>query len=244
MNWGTLVATIRSRNQKSASEDEKIKTQICDSIALLRQQRLRFNQGKLAITLTADKGTYVVSGPAAGEATGLPADLLAIKVKRLWLDYNGNADDKQPVHRTTFDELEAMRSGAIVSGAPVAWAFYAGKLELYPPSDLSTSILRGPYVKDIGTPYYTATTADPPVYTFKQPDGTAMADAYTTAWFDQLLGYNIVRFHAEWQLWSGPWQGQDGQGDRAAQKFAEALALCQETTDLQQLPSTVQGWIP
>lgn len=242
--FGTMVATIRTACNKGASEDTRIKRQIVDSIALHRRERLRWNQGALAITLTADIGTYVGSSPGTGEATGVPTDLVAVNVDYLFLDYAGDADDRQRVKKVSPQRMNELRCGVPVAGAPCFWTIFGGKLELYPPSDLSTSILRGPYVKDAGTLSYTATTADPPVYTFLDPLGVAITDAYTSAWFDQKRGFNIIRHHAEWQLWTSVWQGLTGQGDQAAQRYAEALSAAQEITDLQQAPHSIAPWVP
>lgn len=240
-NWGTLVATIRSRNNKSATEDDRIKTQLCDSIALHRRERLAWNQAAFSLTLTADQETYA----KGALATTLPSDLIAIQGRELTLLYGGDVTDQQPVMHVSRETMREMRYGTSVSDAPCFWAFWDEKLELYPPSDLSTSVLKGSYIQDVGTPTYTATTANPPVFSFLKPDGTAMADSYTNPWFDQKQGFNIIRYHAEWSLWNGVWQATAGQGELAAQRYAEALDAAQQITDLQvSQPGQIEVWLP
>ena len=244
-NWGTAVATIRRRTHKAASEDGNIKAAICDAVALLRRESLRWNQARFALTLTATQATYELNAVGAVLATKLPSTLLKIIGKKLDLDYTGLADSRTPVMWVPRETMESMRRGTPVDGEPAYWTFWDEKLELCPASDASTYILSGAYIADVGTPTYSATTADPPVYTFTQPDGsTAMTDAFTNPWFDQRAGFNIVTWKAEWDLWTSFWQATAGQDERAGMKYADALAAAQEISDAQSSGRQVQVFDP
>lgn len=230
-NWGTAVAVIRTRAKKSASEDTRIKQSICDLIALHRGDRLKWTQAWLAKTLTLNTGTY-----------DLTADVISLLGDRGWILREGVADDRWPVDRVSRAEMERMRSTLALSGVPSFFSFWDERLELYPASDSSAHVLRMPYVKDVGTPFYTATTADPPVFTFKQPDGTAMADSFTNPWFDPLQGFQVTVYGALAKLWADFWEAQAGQDTKAQLAFAEALALAEDLSALQQLPHRVDPW--
>lgn len=241
MNFGTAVATIRLRAKKSASEDPTIKRAIIDTIALHRREKLFWNQARLAYTLIAGQATY---GPAP--AHSLPADIVALTGERGYLDTLGSADQRTPVLWVSREKMDALRAGSsLTPGATSYFSWWDEQLEIYPPAANSTDILRVTYVQDAGTPVYSATTADPPVYSFFQPDGTtALTDAYTSPWFAQKKGFNLTCWHAEWQLWTSDWRGLAGQGDTAAQKYAEALDGAQIITDSQSSARRIQPWIP
>ncbi len=244
-NWGTAVATIRRRTHKGASEDTNIKVALCDAIALLRHERLRWNQARFALTTVTDQASYEANAIGAALPTKLPSGTLAIVGKHLDLDYTGDANLRTPIVWVPREEMDALRRGTVVSSEPVFWTFWDEKLELYPPPDADTHIVRGAYIQDVGTPTYSATTADPPVYTFTKPDASgAMNDAFTSAWFDQRQGFNLVTWKAEWDLWTSFWQANAGQDERAALKYAEALAAAQDLTDLQSAGRQLRPYDP
>lgn len=230
-NFGTMVARIRTLAKKSASEDSRIKVAIIEAIATHRATRLRWNQAWLAMTLTLNQGTYTP-----------PTDLISLIGSRGWILREGVADDRWPVDRISRDEMERLRSTLAISGVPCHFTFWDEKVEVYPPSDSSAHIFRIPYVQDVGTPTYSATTTDPPVYTFLKPDGTAMADAYTSSWFDLKAGFQMIMQYALYTLWSQVWEATAGQDTKAQLAFAEALALAEDLTSLQQLPHRVDPW--
>lgn len=230
-NWGTAVAIIRTRAKKSSSEDTRIKIALCDFIALHRGDRLKWSQAWLAKTLTLDTATY-----------DLGSSVVSLLGDRGWILRDGVADDRWPVDKISRSEMERYRSSLAISGVPSYWSYWDERLELYPASDSSSHVFRIPYVADVGTPYYTATTADPPVFTFKQPDGTAMADSFTNAWFDPLLGFQCTVYGALYKLWAEVWEADAGQDTKAQMAFAEALALAEDLTSLQQLPHRVDPW--
>lgn len=230
-DFGTMVARIRTTAKKSSSEDSRIKIAIIEAIATHRSARLRWNQAWLAMTLTLNQGTYTP-----------PTDLISLIGSKGWIIRDGVADDRWPVERISRDDMEAYRSTLQISGVPSYFSFWDEAIELYPPSDSNAHVLRMPYVKDVGTLSYTATTADPPVYAFKDPAGAAMTDAYTSPWFDLKMGFQMIMYYALGDLWSNIWEADAGQDQKAQMRFAEALALAEDLTTLQQLPHRIDPW--
>lgn len=238
MNWGTMYATIRRRCRKTAADDVDIKVAICDAIALHRRERLRWNQARMSLTLAVNTSVY-------GPSEGLPADLVAIIGRTIFLDWSGDVNQRTPLMWVPRERIDMYQAGTIISGAPSWWSFWDERLVVYPPSDNSTNVLRAPYIADVGSPTYSCTNAQPPVYTFLQQDGTtAVGDSYTSPWFDQSKGFNIIAWKAEWDLWTSVWQASAGQDQNAAVKYADALQGAQDVTDLQTAGRQVQPYIP
>ena len=250
-NLGTMVYGIRTRCHKSSSDDANIRVAIFDAIALLRGKNLKWNQARFALTLVTDQASYGLNAAGAALATKLPFDLLAILGKALDLDYTGLADQRTPVLWVPRESMDAHRRGTTVSGEPFIWTFWDEKLEIYPPSDNSTNILRGAYRSDVGTPTYALVSGALKYY---RPAGTeltagAVLDAYGsgadyTPWFDPLKGFNIVSWKAEWDLWTSYWQASAGQDSRASLRYVDYLAEAEELSELQSAGRQLQPWIP
>lgn len=236
-NWKTAVETIKARaNKPSATEDDRIKRALCDTIALHRREGLTLNQGRLALQLQAGVETY-------GPGQGLPADIVSIVGVKGKLDYAGDSTDRHDVWWVSNDKMDELRTGIITDGTPCYWTFWAGKLELWPPSDLSTHVFRARYRRDPGTPFYVYQGS---AWAFFKPSGQAMDDLFTNEWFDLTQGFRALTHHAEWTLWTGPWQATNGQDQRALQSYTEALAGLQEITGMQtaarQIEPYTEGW--
>jgi hypothetical protein len=237
MNWGTAIATIAARANKSAtSEADRIKRQLCASCALHRRERLHFTQGETDLLLQVSVADY-------GPQEGLPRDVVTFVGDKHTLVYGGDENDRQPVYWVNRERMTSLRMGVVSNGTPYHWTFWGGKLKLWPPPDLSTHVFRAPYVKDAGTPTY---RYEGGAWAFYNPEGVVITDTYSSPWFDQALGFDLITFHAEWKLWSSEWKGVAGQGEQAAQQYAEALSALQEITGLQTAARKVEpyteGW--
>ncbi|HKV13341.1 MAG TPA: hypothetical protein VJ725_34690 [Thermoanaerobaculia bacterium] len=239
--FGTAYNTILARCNKPAADATRVKVALCDTIQMHRHERFHWNQARFSITLTATFGTYGVTS-STGVAAGLPADLISIVGKTLSLLYAGVATDQHDVLWVPREMMDRLRDSPSGDGTPQYWSFWDERLELYPASDLSTHVLKGSYIADVGTPRYTATS--PTAFAFLNPAGGAAADADTSSWFDMKQGFQLTTWHAEYLLWTSVWQGVAGQGERALQRYLEAKASQSDVTASQAPPRQNMPWMP
>jgi hypothetical protein len=115
----------------------------------------------------------------------------------------------------------------------------------------TVDIVRFRYIRTGGMPIKINTgTGTVPVWKFYKPWTTAdMTDAYpdpaageVNPWFDTTVGYNVIRHHALFKLWSGPWRATAGEIQAQQMMYVEALTALQEITGSKNAPRQVQPY--
>jgi len=112
----------------------------------------------------------------------------------------------------------------------------------------TTDIVRFRYIRTGGQPVKIYTGG---AWAFYKPWTTsAIADAYpdpaqgeTNPWFDTTVGYNVIRHHALFKLWSGPWRASGTEVQAQQLLYVEALTALQEITAGKNAPRQVQPYI-
>jgi hypothetical protein len=115
----------------------------------------------------------------------------------------------------------------------------------------TVDIVRFRYIRTGGMPIKINTgSSTSPVWAFYKPwTTTTMTDAYpdpsggeVNPWFDTTVGYNVIRHHALFKLWSGPWRATAGEIQAQQMMYVEALTALQEITGSKNAPRQVQPY--
>lgn len=116
----------------------------------------------------------------------------------------------------------------------------------------TVDIVRFRYIRTGGMPIKINTgTGTAPAWAFYKPwTTTTMTDAYpdpaageVNPWFDTTVGYNVIRHHALFKLWSGPWRATTGEIQAQQMMYVEALTALQEITGSKNAPRQVQPYL-
>lgn len=242
MDWGTLVQEIIEESGRPSSETTRVKLKLCDAIAKHRAEHFWFNEVAWSFNLVAGTDSY-------GEATvGFPAGLVTIPRGSVYVDLAGSASSRYDLRAVSIEHLEALRASGPFSGEPDTWAFYAGKLELYPTPSSAADVLRGRAIVDRWNPIKKYSGG---AWKFYKPlttsfvVGNELTDAYPSApdenpWVTEAA--DMIRAYALYLLWSQVWQATDDQAQRAMQFYLEARASHEDRTRSMTAPPRVEPY--
>lgn len=116
----------------------------------------------------------------------------------------------------------------------------------------TVDIVRFRYIRSGGVPIKINTGSSlVPAWTFYKPwSTTTMTDLYpdpsageVNPWFDTVQGYNVIRHHAMFKLWSGPWRASSAEVQAQQVMYVEALEALQEITGFKNAARQVQPYI-
>jgi hypothetical protein len=250
VNWGTLTSELMADGQKpdTTKEAPRVQRAICDSIALHSRERLFFMEKRGSLTLLTGVDSY---GLGTG-ANKLPVDLLSISGQTIDLDLQGDAAQRWQLRWRPAETIDDMRRRQAITGQPDYFGWYANNIELWPKPSRDGDVLRFRYLSAPGVPikrFETSTWKFYKPYTTSFVVGNLMADAYpdpalseTNLWFDTVVGYNVIRHHALFLLWSGPWRGSADQAQQQQVMYLEALTALKEWSYRKSVPRQVQPY--
>lgn len=183
-NFGTMAQRIRDEVVRNTAVDTTYaKKAIVSAIDYYKHHRFWFNESNSSLT-TAD-GTNSYSAVSSGTA-GYPRDL--IEIDHMSLLYNTSIC---PIRKIGIQQFREVRDSTSTEGRPYYWSFHGEMLLLYPTPDAAYTVtfhyVRELAVDDPGT----GTTYGPGIlatyeggsWVFEDPDGNALTDACTNAWF-------------------------------------------------------------
>lgn len=264
-NWGTMTAELLADGQKPdvTLETPRVQRAIVDSIALHSRERLFYMEKRGAVTLVEGQGTYSLGTTI----NNLPPDLLSISGDNIDVDINGDPIQRWQISHRPIETLDQVRRMQPLTGWPSYWSFYANNLEIWPApntTDLPAHIVRFRYLGAPGVPIKRLVSVDPEnplalsAWRFFKPFTTEFTDSdaamgvlypdpahvppETNEWFDTVLGYNVIRHHALYKLWSGPWRGSSDQAQQQQVMYLEALSGLKEWSDRKVSPRQVQPY--
>lgn len=177
MSFGTLTQVASDELHGLAGTD-LIWRKVIDATRFHKENRLWFSERKFQFTLTIGRSEYGI-----GDGYGLPADLVEIVSRRLYLWLNGSETNRQQVDRATPEEFDLSSGSDISNGDPTIWQFDAQRLQLWP-APAAEHVLTGRYVTDIGVPYYKYDSAST-AYQYFTPQGLTLTGDYENDWYRQ-----------------------------------------------------------
>lgn len=222
----SLRAIIKLRAKLNSSY---IDACIADALRHVRNEQLHFNTGSFTFATTNGTAEYP-----------LPNDFLSILGEVYYTPDEASESGRYKLQPVGLDELEEYRyrqdwGADEISGESrrVAIDLSGRKILFAPTPDTDGDKVFFRYLKDLGTPVYTASTtasAPPslsPTITLLGPDGQTLNSDYTTPWFTH--AFELVANRAVHILWSK----YHGGTPEAAQKAQEAqVAYLEELSRL------------
>lgn len=225
---GTMVQQILD-DLHLLVDTARVKRAIVTSLQFHRSNRLFFSERPLEFTLTSGRKDY-----APGDGYGLPADLVELVGRKLFLRLNGSPTQTQHVDWVTPEELDLQTSYNDTNGWPLYWNFNGVRLTLWPTPNRSTDIVTARYVTNIGIPKFRWNGTS---YDFFAPEGVTLTDDFTNSWFESDTGESLIRFRAMYELlramkdpdadsWLGRWlEAKSALEDETDEKTAESMML-------------------
>lgn len=202
---GTIVQQIYADTHGLMSLTD-IRRKVLDAMRFHRDKHLWFSERTARFNLTAGRQNY-----APGDGYGLPADVVEIVSKNVWIVVSGNEDYRlrcTRVDRTTFDYSLSQNASR---SQPFEWSWWQKQLQFYPIPSSGLDIVELRYVRDIGIPVtrYDAVgtlTGGAPGFVFMDPTGAtpwtgAQLDAYTNDWTDPAGAGDMIRERAHYLVY-------------------------------------------
>jgi len=220
---GTMLQQILVDTREVAGESDEIRLNIIDSCTHHQRWRFWFNELDFVLITKASTDLY-------GLEDGVPDDTMYVQGS-MWLDVDGDEDNRHEVVRRSPAYLEFLRSHQAYSNWPEYYAIKGKKILIYPASD-DEHTLRWRGNKKIPAPrkhYDTATAA----WIF--PDG----DTFTNEFFVE--AERSVREYANYLRLSGT-TADEARGRSALTKHLEAKAALDEETAGRHMASRADPW--
>lgn len=233
MDFGTLRQMV-AEDTKGLYGTATITRKIIDAINHHKIQRLWFSEKTFRFNLASGVSTYL-----PGDGQGLPEGLIEIVGRRLWVLQGGSEQARYPCHRVDTETLED-RKAFSTSSTPTSWDFYGGFLRLDPVPNNSADVLEGRYVSNIGVPLARYTEG---AWSFRDPaGGAALADDYTSDWFNNPTAAAMIRHRAVYLLHSET--SRDGEAAQTAlQLWLEAKIVVEEENEGKEGPVEITPWL-
>lgn len=213
MDFATMVQGVLVDTRDVSANADEIKLAIIDSCVHHQRFRFWFNEVDFTLVTKTDTDLYPLSGST-------PDDLMYIEGK-MWIDIDGDTDNRHEVVRKSPSFLENLRSHQAYTSWPEYFAVKGTNLLIYPSSDDDDNILRWRGHKKIRAPrkrYDTATS------TWKFPDG----DNFTNEFFSPEVERS-VREYANYLRLAGPLADEQRAGTRLQFHLEARSALIEET---------------
>jgi hypothetical protein len=206
-NWGTvreqIIDEARKPNSVQAELDRAMRAMV-ESIKFNSTSHFYFNESRNEVSLLSGIYNYP-----------LPTDFVELIGRPSFLTAGASGPGK-PLDYSSTDEIEAWVGGVEGAGdssGPKLYSLYDSELLLFPVPTNTGDKIKFRYVKDVGVPSGSFNVT----WSFKQPNGSAMTDAYTNEWFTD--GKDLTIHRALYYLWTRVYQGED----RAAANAQAAL---------------------
>ena len=226
-NIGVLVNWIASDLHVSGIE-AVIRRYVVDAMTFHRARRYFFSDRLLRFNLTAGRQDY-----RPGDGFGLPADLVEIASRTIWILLAGSTDSREPCVRTSttlFDESLAAWGDS--SAQPDCWDFRGTTLRLSPTPRSSADVAELRYLTNLGIPRITFESG---AFAYYHPAtgellSTAEVDAWSNDWTSQEGGTRAIRLRAQYSVQKSYLRDLDGANDTLA-GWLEAVGQLEDETE-------------
>jgi len=184
---------------------------VVQAMRFCRDKRYYFSDKELRLTLTAGRQTY-----RPGDGFGLPADLVEIASRRIWILINGSEDQRVACDRVDSAGFEESRAGwGNSKSQPEGWDFRMGGLRFTPPASTSVDVAELRYLSDLGIPKCVYDTG---AYRYFHPTtGAEMSstelDAFTNDWLTQDNAAEMIRARAMYMVQKNYTRDPEGAND-------------------------------
>ncbi len=208
-----------------------------------RDRRYYFSDRECRFNLTPGREAY-----KPGDGYGLPADVVEIASKTIWILVNGSIDQRWPCNRVDSINLEWSRAtwGSNRS-QPQEWDWHLDSLRFSPPSQVATDVAEFRYLTDLGIPRVTYENGQ---YRYYHPTTnaeltTAQLDNWSNDWLTQEKGGEAIRTRTMYMVQKQYIKDSDGANETLA-TWLELIGQMENETEsktagLSELPGTILG---
>ena len=210
-----------------AGIDNVVTRCICEAMVFHRNRRYFFNDKILQFSLTANRRDY-----RPGDGFGLPADLVEIASRTIWVLLSGSNDQREPCLRSSTSLFEESVAGwGDSKDHPDTWDFRTGALRFSPTPNSSTDAVELRYLTNIGIPRVTYESG---AIVFYHPitgeDITSSVGQWSNDWTQPEAGQYAIRTRAKYMLQKGYLGDKEGAMDTLAD-WLEAVGQLEDETE-------------
>lgn len=199
-----------------------------DAMEFHRAKKYFFSDRILRFNLTAGRSTY-----RPGDGFGLPADLVEIASRRIWVLIGGVESSREPCERSTTEVFEdSLAAWGDSSSQPELWDFRAGSLRLSPAPSSSDDVVELRYMSNLLIPKIKYDTA---LSTWAYYDPMTMEkitdiDSWSNDWTLQESGRNAIRMRTMYSVQKNYLRDIEGSQETLA-GWLEAVGQLEEETE-------------
>jgi hypothetical protein len=225
-NVGMLVSWIVS-DLHTPGIEAIVRRYVVDAMVFHRNRRYFFSDRTLRFSLTAGRRDY-----RPGDGFGLPADLVEIASRTIWLLLSGLDTQREPCLRSStslFEESVASWGGS--RSYPDQWDFRTGALRFSPTPSSASDVVELRYLTNLGIPrlayesgafaYYHPTTGE---------NITAEIDSWSNDWTSQEAGATAIRLRAQYSVQKSYLRDLEGANETLA-AWLEAVGQLEDETE-------------
>ena len=193
MKWsGTLGGLVHQviDDLHTPGIDDLVRRKCLQAMRFHRDKKYYFSDRECRFTLTPGREAY-----RPGDGYGLPADLVEVASKVIWILIRGSEDMRWPCHRVTTDNFEVSRGAWGSSGSqPEEWDYRTGALRFSPVSQATDDVAELRYLANITFPLVNYEAG---AYVYYHPEThsamtTTEVDTWTNDWLEQEKGFTAI----------------------------------------------------
>lgn len=225
-NIGTIVQWIMS-DLHVAGIETVVRRYVIDAMTFHRNKRYFFSDKLVQFNLTANRQGY-----APGDGYGLPADLVEIASRTIWIKLQGSDDSRYPCNRITTPGFENSQADwGNSTSYPEYWDFRSGMLRFSPTPNSSSDVAELRYLTNIGIPRLTFEFGQ---FAYYHPatgeEITSTIDAWTNDWTQQEAGAAAIRMRAMYSVQKNYLKDAEGATETLA-GWLEAVGQLEDETE-------------
>lgn len=225
-NIGAIVQFLM-QDLHVAGIESVLRRYICDAMTFHRNRRYFFTDRTVTFTLVANRRDY-----RPGDGYGLPADLVEIASRTIWILLDGSNDQREPCIRSStslFEESIAYWGNS--KDYPDTWDFREGKLRFSPTPARQTDTAELRYCTNLGIPRVTWESGAIAFYHPTTGENiTSTIDNWTNDWTQQEAGAAAIRMRAKYMAQKGYLGDKEGAQDTLAD-WLEAVGQLEDETE-------------
>jgi hypothetical protein len=246
MKWSGTLGALKQMvidDLHTPGIDDLVRRKCIQAMRFHRDKRFYFSDRECRFTLTAGRQIY-----RPGDGYGLPADLVEVASKVIWILIGGSEDMRTPCHRVTADTFDVSRvAWGNSQSQPEEWDFRLGGLRFSPPSQTGTDVAELRYLANITFPLVNYELG---AYVYYHPETralltTAQVDAWTNDWLEQEKGFGAIYARTKYAVAKEYLRDMELANDELATWLEMVGQLEAETeskvSGMSELPGTILG---
>lgn len=225
-NIGAMVSAITA-DLHVTGIDAVIQRNVVDAMTFHRNRRYFFSDRTVQFKLTAGRGEY-----KPGDGFGLPADLVEIASRVIWILLGGSDDSREACIRVSTATYEESRvAWGLSRSQPEEWDFRNGALRFSPAPTSGSDVAELRYLTNLGIPRVTWEAGAVAFYHPTTGENiTSSINAWVNDWTLQEAGAAAIRLRAKYTTQKGYLHDREGANETLAD-WLEAVGQLEDETE-------------